>query len=223
MKRGCPFWGNHTNQSNARQDNTSPWGDHQGLNSYLSRPPCFLMPTLGMETVSPLRTLRLQLRPPLPGDASALAALMTPRISRCVANWPVPLTPAMAADRMDEAMQAASQGDALPLVPLDAAGTPIGWAIVARTRQDPTCGRIGYWLGEAHQNRGYGSEMAPALLQAAYGRLNLQTIEAAVHPDNAASIALLRAIGMVHVGERMMPIPARNTDELCLIYLARRP
>ena len=53
--------------------------------------------------------------------------------------------------------------------------------------------------------------------------LGVRVIEAAVRPDNPASIAVLRRLGMRCVGERSVHASTRGRDERCLAYELARP
>lgn len=176
------------------------------------------------EPFPPVGTARLLLRCVRPGDAAALSAMMTPAVSRWVAYWPVPFTVAMAERRIADARRAAAEGRALPLaVERRADGAVLGWVAVNRDAADPRRGTLGYWLGEAHQGRGTMREAAAAAVAAGFTLLGLDVIEAAAHPGNAASFAVMRGCGMAPAGERVLFAPARQRDELCLIHEVRRP
>lgn len=53
--------------------------------------------------------------------------------------------------------------------------------------------KLGYWVSRTHMNRGYGRAAVKALTHFAFEQLALHRIEAAVHPENAASIRVLEA------------------------------
>jgi len=166
-----------------------------------------------------LDTPRLHLRPVAPEDAEATSALMSPAVSRWLASWPVPFTVAMARERIAAARALAEVGQALSLaVTARNDGELLGWIMLHRTRDDPRTATLGYWLGEAHHRRGYLSEAATALLPAAFGRLDLDRIEASAQPENAGSFAVMRAIGMTFRREDMVHAPARNRDERAHVY-----
>ena len=130
----------------------------------------------------------------------------------------------MAAERIAESRGAASNGLTLPFAIVDkASGALIGWIVVHRDAADSRRGSFGYWLGEAHHGRGYMREAAPAALRAGFDRLGLDVIEAGAQPGNAASVAVLRACGLIPTGTRMVPAPARGRDELCEMFEIRRP
>lgn len=167
----------------------------------------------------PVETDRLRLRCVRPDDAAHIASMMTPAVSQWVATWPVPFTTEMAADRIEAACKAAKKGKALPCaVERQSDGAMLGWIGVHRDAADSRRGALGYWLGEAHHGYGYMREAAPAVVAAAFERLDLDVIEAGAQPGNAASFAVLRGCGMVPTGERMVFAPARGRDELCLFY-----
>jgi len=54
-----------------------------------------------------------------------------------------------------------------------------------------------YWaVAPAHQRRGYATEAARALVEYAFGQLRLNRIVATTHHENAASIGVMRKLGM---------------------------
>ena len=66
------------------------------------------------------------------------------------------------------------------------------------------------------------SEAATALLPAAFGRLDLDRIEASAQPENAGSFAVMRACGMTFRREDIIHAPARNRDESVHVYAVER-
>lgn len=176
------------------------------------------------DTFQPLETVRLRLRCVALEDAGATAAMMTPEISRWLAYWPVPFTHDMAVARIAASRGQAQQGDALPFAIIEkASGDLIGWVMLHRDREDRRRGTFGYWFGGSSHGRGYMRELAPVAIATAFELLDLDVIEAAAQPSNAASLAVMRACGMQPTGERMVYAPARERDELCVIYEVRRP
>ncbi|KMO32314.1 hypothetical protein VQ02_24060 [Methylobacterium variabile] len=170
-----------------------------------------------------LETTRLRLRLVVPEDAVVTATLMTPEVSRWVASWPVPFTVAMAQERIATARAQAESGEAISFaVTLRGDGTVLGWAMAHRMPNDPRCGTIGYWLGEAHHRQGYLRELAPALLATAFVWLDLDAVEASAHPENAASFAVMRRCGLRFRREAVIHAPARSRDEAVHIYGIRR-
>lgn len=92
------------------------------------------------------------------------------------------------------AMQAA-RGHSIYLVTLKDDGTPIGMAgLIRRDTLDDV--DLGYAFLPAHYGKGYAWEATSALLPYARGRLGLTRLVAIVSPENDASNALLRKLGM---------------------------
>jgi len=54
---------------------------------------------------------------------------------------------------------------------------------------------LGYWMGQRHAGSGIMSAAVPALCRHAFAHLQLERIEAACLPDNAASIRVLEKCG----------------------------
>ncbi|SFU65059.1 ribosomal-protein-alanine N-acetyltransferase [Methylobacterium sp. 174MFSha1.1] len=170
-----------------------------------------------------LDTPRLHLRPVAPDDAEATSALMTPAVSRWLASWPLSFTVAMARERIAMAQTLAEAGQALSLaVTARESGELLGWIMLHRSRDDPRTATLGYWLGEAHQRRGYLREAATTLLPVAAAWLDVHRIEASAHPENAGSFAVMRACGMTFQCETVIHAPARSRDEPVHVYAVAR-
>ena len=121
--------------------------------------------------------------------------------------------------RVESVIGPASRGDSLPCVierRSDAA--IVGWMVLRRDPDDPRRGALGYWIGELFQGQGIAREAAISLIQAGFARLDLDVIEAGAQTGNAASLAVMRACGMVEAGTRLVHASARDRDELCLFY-----
>ena len=59
---------------------------------------------------------------------------------------------------------------------------------------------IGYIIKPAHQRKGFGLEAVSAMLDLCFGELGLHRVQAFIHPDNVASIALVEKIGFQREG-----------------------
>jgi len=166
-----------------------------------------------------IETERLRLRCVRPSDAAQISAMMTPAVSRWVASWSVPFTPAMAAERIADSRRAFLEAKALPcVIERRADGVLLGWIAVTRGNADACRAMLGYWMGEAHHGHDYMREAAPAVVGLAFRSLGLDVIEAAAQPENEASFAVLISCGMTPAGERTIFALARSRDELCLLY-----
>lgn len=169
-------------------------------------------------------TPRLRLRPLADADAAPSAALMAEPISRRTGSWRPDNTPGEVLERIGRHRQAEAEGRGLMrAVERAADGALMGWVGVDRLKDPPGRGAIGYWLGEAFWGRGYGLEAAAAMLEAAWLRLGLEAIEAGIQPDNLASLAIVRRLGMTPIGERTTFASARQSEEVCLYFEIRRP
>jgi ribosomal-protein-alanine N-acetyltransferase len=177
-----------------------------------------------VDPFEPLETARLQLRCVSVGDAAATARLMTPHVSRWVANWQIPFTADMAAARIEAMRQLALKGEALPFaVLMKAERELIGWVMINRDGENPRRGSLGYWLGETYQGKGYMKEIAPVVLAAGFELLELDVIDAAAQLENTGSFAVMQACGMKLVREGKVYAPARKREELCFFYEIERP
>jgi ribosomal-protein-alanine N-acetyltransferase len=61
---------------------------------------------------------------------------------------------------------------------------------------------VGYEIAAAHQGRGYVKEALKAIITWGFREVQLNRIEAQVHPDNSASLALLEALGFLQEGRQ---------------------
>jgi ribosomal-protein-alanine N-acetyltransferase len=171
----------------------------------------------------PFETARLKLRCVSLRDALPVSQLMTEPISRWVANWPCPFSEKMAVERIRTMRRLGGEGDALPLaITRKTHDELIGWIALVRDKDKRARASLGYWLGEAWQGRGYMKEALAAVIREGFRRLDSATIEAAAQPENAASIALMRACGMWEIGVRSVFAPARNRDEPCVVFEIER-
>ena len=73
---------------------------------------------------------------------------------------------------------------------------------------------VGYTVVPEHRGRGWAKAALGALLARADTEPSVRRVVATVAPDNAPSLAIVRAAGFVHVGEQMDPV-----DGLELVYV----
>jgi len=164
------------------------------------------------------------LRPLAAADAGPSAALMSEPISRRTGSWKPDDTATEVLEKIERHQARESAGEGLMrVIERRSDGALMGWIGIDRLADQPDRGVIGYWLGEAFWGQGYAGEAAAAILAEAWSALGLESIEAGVHPDNLASLAIVRRLGMTPIGERMTFIPARRTEELGLYFEIRRP
>ncbi len=80
-----------------------------------------------------------------------------------------------------------------------ATGELIGGALLTPL-EDGSGHELGYRLARAHWRHGYGTEIAIAMRDLAFGPAGLPRVDAVVYPDNAGSQAILQKIGMRLIG-----------------------
>lgn len=146
---------------------------------------------------------RVALRPPTPADEAAFLALA--RASRVLHGAWVrpPLTPA---EFRHYLARAEREGDATPghacrLVVRQMDGALLGAANLNNLVWGGLrAASLGYYAFAPHAGHGYVREGVAQLLTFAFRRFGLHRVEAAVQPGNAASVALVRALGFRHEG-----------------------
>ena len=143
-------------------------------------------------------TERLKLSPLAAADAPAMYAYRSdPEVCRYQSFEPGSLAEVQA---FIAGLQAAT---------FDTAGTWFQFAIRRRDTEqligdlgahflaaDPRQVEIGFTVSPASQGRGFGTEAVSGMLNHLFGTLHKHRVFASVDPDNAASIALLKRVGM---------------------------
>lgn len=151
----------------------------------------------------PLLTPRLRLRPLQDTDAPTLAAYRAdPEVAR-YQGWGLGHTLEQAQDLIAEM---ASR------VPSDPGWVQIGRADrmtdmllgdLALRAYDPRHAEIGFTLARSAWGQGYAAEGLRALLDHAFGPLNLHRVTAATDPRNTAAAHLLARLGFRHEGHHV--------------------
>ncbi|MDN4479566.1 GNAT family N-acetyltransferase [Demequina muriae] len=151
-----------------------------------------------------IETPRLRLRPFHAADADALTTLVTASIDHLTPWQPWAADEPVSIEQRREAIDT--------LAAQFAAGEAAHYAVVRRddgrllgsvalvTGKTPERVEIGYWVGASHVRRGYASEAAGALTQAALGPMGLPCVELWANADNEASNAVARRMGFTFVG-----------------------
>jgi ribosomal-protein-alanine N-acetyltransferase len=166
-----------------------------------------------------LETPRLTLRCVSEGDAAQTSMLMTEHVSRWLANWPFPFSEELSRQRIRQMQEMALEGRALPFAIVRKTDNRlIGWATLVRDKPGSSRASLSYWLGEAFQGHGYMKEAVPAVIGEGFRKLDVDKIEAAAQLENLASIALMRACGMVEEGQTAVFAAARNREEICTVF-----
>ncbi len=144
-----------------------------------------------------METSRLLLRPPLAGDADAVAAICNSEyVLRCNAA-PVLMREQVAADLE----KGAAEQSTLLLVEKES-GQVIGAVFIGpdtlRYQVDSLC--LSYYLAQAHAGKGYMTEALEAVLAYLFRERKPDVISARAFSVNAASIGLLEKLGFVREG-----------------------
>ena len=70
---------------------------------------------------------------------------------------------------------------------------------------------LGYWLGQPFWGQGYMSEAVPRAVRYAFEAGDADRVVATALPGNAASLAILRGLGMTDEGPDVIDWPVENT------------
>ncbi|WUR14400.1 GNAT family protein [[Empedobacter] haloabium] len=142
---------------------------------------------------------RLRLRFLDQADAPALYAMF--RDVEAMRYWSssawTSVAPALA--MVEESLAGYASG-ALLRLGIEVDGTVAGVVTLRKFDLDNRRCEIGYMLARPHWGRGLMQEALPALLDHAFGALNMHRIEADVDPRNTASSRLLQRLGFRHEG-----------------------
>jgi RimJ/RimL family protein N-acetyltransferase len=98
--------------------------------------------------------------------------------------------------------QALHDGRTLPLAIVDAAGGAVLGSCDLRCPEpdDPERGEIGYLLVPEARGRGAATRAIGMLVDWAFRELGMRRVQALVHPDNPASMAVLERLGFEREG-----------------------
>ena len=130
-------------------------------------------------------------------DASAIAAIYNHAVEHTTASFDT--EPKTAEDRvrwLDE------RSERHPVIVAEDAGEVIGWGALSPYSERPAydaTAEISIYVAEGHHRRGVGRALGSALLAKAPA-LGLHTILARICTENAASIAMVRALGFSDAG-----------------------
>ena len=148
-----------------------------------------------------LHTARLRLRPFTSADADALFALHSN--AHVLRYWDSPpWTEHERAERfLATCRQLAEEGSGARLA-IDRAtdGAFVGWCGLSRWNPDYRSASLGYCLDEPAWGHGYATEAAGAVLQWAFGTLDLNRVQAEADTRNTASARVLEKLGFVREG-----------------------
>jgi ribosomal-protein-alanine N-acetyltransferase len=164
-------------------------------------------------------TQRLGIRSCKLSDADTLSSLMTAQISQWVAHWPFPLSPQQAQANIASYLETASASLGFPAVICEnQTGQIIGWHLL-QLRQDPeNSAHFSYWSGEDFQRQGFAFELARAMITFAFESWDIKQVIAGAQFKNAASISMLRKLGMQPSHQARVWTPVRTRYETCVFF-----
>lgn len=148
-----------------------------------------------------LHTARLRLRPVTGADADALFALHSN--ARVLRYWDAPPWNDRArAERFVAACRRMAEEGSGARLALErtADGAFIGWCALSGFKPDYRSASMGYCLSDAAWGHGYATEAARALLEWAFGALDLNRVQAETDTRNVASARVLEKLGFVREG-----------------------
>lgn len=153
-----------------------------------------------------LTTARTTIRPWRTGDADVLFDIHR---YPDVAKWLGDSRPWSEVGRADEYI-AKSAADATPAVPMGCAivprdtGVPVGGVSLLPLPDDPEEVQLGWVLHPDHVGHGWATEAAAAMLAHGFASGH-QRVWACMWPNNAASAAVCRRLGMTELGVQVDP------------------
>lgn len=151
-----------------------------------------------------LRTQRLVLRPVAPGDEAALWPFVSqPDFPRFM-NWNAHRDHEETATLVAELARARESGTDFTFV-IEHEGTLVGMIGLHGITRVHRAWRVdraemGFWIGPPHQNRGFVTEAARAVLRHGFEELALHKITIGCISDNASSRRVIEKLGFRPVG-----------------------
>ena len=174
-------------------------------------------------TLPTLTTDRLTLRPLRAADAPAVFRLVNDYgVAGNLARVPFPYKESVAEGWIGSTHEQASRGDGYHLGIVQD-GTLIGCAGLTMNRGDAGEAELGYWVGAKFWGRGYAREAARALLDWGFATLGLDRVVASALTDNAASQAVLRAVGFSQTGQGVQEFMSRNRAMPVVLFELDKP
>ncbi len=157
-----------------------------------------------------LETPRLVLRPVTLADAPDVQRLVGDwAVARTLARVPHPYTDGMAEEWIESLAGGFASGTAFVFA-LEPRSDGAFIGVVGIERSADGVYVLGYWLGRSYWGRGYMTEAAVRAGRYAFDDGSVDRINASAQPENAASIAILRRLGMADEGRTVMDFPARG-------------
>ncbi|MCX7381766.1 MAG: bifunctional GNAT family N-acetyltransferase/(deoxy)nucleoside triphosphate pyrophosphohydrolase [Alphaproteobacteria bacterium] len=174
---------------------------------------------------APIATERLVLRPFAPGDAAELHNLMNHwEVCRDLAEVPFPYPHDVAVSWVGFTREAIAAGRAwhLAITRHEGEREILVGGVGLRLDEDGKAAKLGYWVGLNFWGQGVAREAAGRMARWALANLDIERVHASVATSNAASQAVLRRIGLRHVGAGEEMFTARGDVVKVLHFEANR-
>ncbi|ADE86818.1 GNAT family N-acetyltransferase [Rhodobacter capsulatus] len=129
------------------------------------------------------------------------------------------------ANRVYWAARAEAAGTALPFFLIErATGRVLGAITLDNIRRGPAqAGTLGYWVGARYARQGFMREAIAAVVDHAFGPMDLSRIEAACLPENAASRGVLEKSGFKYEGVSQAYLQINGRWRNHVLYANLRP
>lgn len=171
-----------------------------------------------------LRTRRLILRLPRRSDVPALAAALDdPRIAMGLASVPYPYGRDDAEGWVDRERARSGSSGASYVAISAAQRCLIGAGFSSRSNDWPDGFELCFWIAERHWGRGYGTELAHAVIDDAFLSGGAERIWCAIRVNSAPARRVVEKCGFQFRDQRMVhSIAARGTVPVERFVLERR-
>lgn len=172
-----------------------------------------------MDEIPTIRTNRLLLRPHTLADAGVLQELAGERaIAETYSEIPHPFEDGMAEGWIASHQEMFDRGERMILaITLKPTHEFIG-GIGLELSPLHLSAEVGYWIGRAYWNRGYATEAARAIVEYAFGTMDLHRIQSRHMTKNLASGRVLQKIGMTYEGTLRQSLYRFGAFEDAAIY-----
>ena len=148
-----------------------------------------------------LTTERLILRPFIVEDAAEVTRLVSDRrIADTTINIPHPYDQSMAEAWIGAHAEVAERGDGLTLAVTDKSSGALIGAVGLSISRAHRRGELGYWVAVEQWGRGYATEASRAMLDYAFGPLDLARVVAHCLTRNPGSWHVMEKLGMQREG-----------------------
>ena len=166
---------------------------------------------LTRDEVFRIETRRLWLRWPRASDAPAIAAFASrPEVALMTGSVPHPYPPGEAEGYVERVRAANAAGSDLFLAVMEKHSHPTLVGLIGMEGRVPGKALLGYMLAPEYWGRGYASEAASAIIDAAFLLTRADAVAATVGVGNAASMRVLEKCRFAWLGATEVDAPARG-------------